>query len=63
MDEFYPIYYNVSCLYSGINWRSVPVKIRLAALLLIITLLLTACSYWVVEEAPVQVGQSTIQSE
>lgn len=63
MDEFYPIYYNVSCLYSGINWRFVPVKIRLAALLLIITLLLTACSYWVVEEAPVQVGQSTIQSE
>ena len=63
MDEFYPIYYNVSCLYSGINWRFVPVKIRLAALVILTAALLTACSYWVVEEAPVQVGQSTIQSE
>lgn len=63
MDEFCSIYYNVCCLYSGIYWRFVPVKIRLAALLLIITLLLASCGYWVVEDAPVQVGRSTIQSE
>lgn len=37
-------------------------KTRLAALLIaLLALLLTGCSYWVVEDAPVQVGVSVIR--
>lgn len=38
-------------------------KFRLAALLAAIALLLSACSYWVVEEAPVQVGSAVIEEK
>lgn len=31
-------------------------KIRLAVLVCLVAVLLSGCSYWVVEEAPVQVG-------
>lgn len=37
-------------------------KIRLAALICLIACLLSACSYWVVEDAPMQVGPSTVQA-
>lgn len=63
MDESFSIYYNGSCLYYGINWRFVPMKIRLMLLVCMLAVMLSACSYWVIEEAPVQVGQSTVQSE
>ena len=36
-------------------------KKRLALLICLLALLLTACGYWVVEEAPVQVGASVSQ--
>lgn len=38
-------------------------KIRLAALLCLIALLLSGCGYWVVEDAPVQVGSAAVQGE
>ena len=38
-------------------------KIRLAALICLIALLLSGCGYWVVEDAPVQVGSSVIQEK
>jgi len=38
-------------------------KIRLMLLVCMLAVMLSACSYWVIEEAPVQVGQSTVQSE
>lgn len=34
-------------------------KIRLALLLCLLTLLLTACGYWIVEDMPVQIGASS----
>ena len=38
-------------------------KIRLAILICLISCMLSACGYWVVEEAPVQVGPSVVQAE
>ena len=38
-------------------------KIRLAALLAAIILLLSACSYWVSEDEPVQVGSAVVREE
>jgi len=38
-------------------------KLRLAALLAAIVLLLSACSYWVIEDAPVQVGSAVVQEK
>lgn len=37
-------------------------KIQLALLLALLAVMLSACGYWVVEEAPVQVGSSVYQS-
>ena len=36
-------------------------KFRLIALLVLLCLLLGGCSYWVIEEAPVQVGSAYIR--
>ena len=36
-------------------------KIRLLIALLAALTLLTACGYWVVEEAPIQVGEAVIR--
>ena len=38
-------------------------KIRLAILICLISCMLSACGYWVIEEAPVQVGSSVVQAE
>lgn len=38
-------------------------KLRLAMLICILAALLTACGYWVVEEAPVQVGSPYVQMD
>ena len=38
-------------------------KFRLAALLAAIVLLLSACSYWLIEDEPVQVGSAVIREE
>lgn len=37
-------------------------KMKLALLLCLLSMLLTACSYWIVEDAPVQVGSSVVHS-
>lgn len=37
-------------------------KIRLALLLCMLCLLLTACGYWIVEDAPVQVGSAVVRT-
>ena len=37
-------------------------KIRLALLVCMLCLLLTACSYWIVEDAPVQVGSAVVRT-
>lgn len=37
-------------------------KLRLIALLALLCLLLGGCSYWVIEEAPVQVGSAYIRA-
>lgn len=37
-------------------------KIRLALLLCALSLLLTGCGYWLVEDAPVQVGDPVIRA-
>lgn len=37
-------------------------KLRFAALLLALTLLLSACSYWVVEAGSVQVGSAVART-
>lgn len=34
-------------------------KIRLALLLCLLTVLLTACGYWIVEDVPMQIGASS----
>lgn len=36
-------------------------KMKLALLLCILSMLLTACGYWIVEDAPVQVGSSAVR--
>jgi len=38
-------------------------KIRLAALICLIALLLSGCSYFLVEEAPVQVGSAMVHEK
>ena len=38
-------------------------KFRLAALLAAIILLLSACSYWVIEDEPVQVGSAVVYED
>lgn len=38
-------------------------KIRLAALICLIALLLSGCAYFLVEEAPVQVGSAVVQEK
>lgn len=38
-------------------------KIRLAALICMIALLLSGCAYFLVEEAPVQVGSAVIREK
>ena len=38
-------------------------KIRLLALICLLAVMLSGCSYLLVEQAPVQVGPSTFQSE
>ena len=37
-------------------------KIRLALLLCMLCVLLTACGYWIVEDAPVQVGSAVVRA-
>lgn len=37
-------------------------KLRLFCLLCILSILLTGCGYWLVEEAPVQVGSAIVQT-
>jgi len=37
-------------------------KIRLVLLVCVLSLLLTGCGYWVVEDAPVQVGSSLVRT-
>ena len=37
-------------------------KMKLALLLCLLSLLLTACGYWIVEDAPVQVGSSVVHT-
>ena len=36
-------------------------KMRLALMITLLALLLSGCSYWVVEDAPVQVGSSVVR--
>ena len=36
-------------------------KIRLAILIGLIAVMLTACGYWVVEESPVKIGSAALQ--
>ena len=36
-------------------------KMRLALMIILAALMLSACGYWVVEDAPVQIGSSTVQ--
>ena len=38
-------------------------KLRLAALLATIALLLSACSYWIIDDEPVQVGSAVVQEK
>ncbi len=38
-------------------------KYLLAVLLAILTLMLSACGYWVVEDAPIQVGSAIVTAE
>ena len=38
-------------------------KMKLALLLCLLSLMLTACGYWIVEDAPVQVGSSVVRTE
>ena len=38
-------------------------KIRLAALLAAVILLLSACSYWLIEDEPIQVGSAVVREE
>ena len=35
-------------------------KMKLALLLCLLSMLLTACGYWIVEDNPVQVGSSVV---
>jgi hypothetical protein len=35
-------------------------KMKLALLLCLLSMMLTACGYWIVEDAPVQVGSSVM---
>ena len=37
-------------------------RFRLALLLIAVAVLLTGCGYWVVEDAPVQVGSAYVSS-
>jgi len=37
-------------------------KIRLALLVCMLSLLLTSCGYWIVEDAPVQVGSAVVRT-
>lgn len=43
----------------NLDWRFVCMKIRLALLLCLLTVLLTACGYWIVEDVPMQIGASS----
>ena len=58
MDECDSIYYNGS--YRMILSEGLPMKMRLALMIILTALLLGGCSYWVVEDAPVQVGSSVV---
>lgn len=55
MDEWYSIYYNETYRYIPEDFS---MKMRLALLIILTAMLLGGCSYWVVEDAPVQVGSS-----
>lgn len=37
-------------------------KMKLALLLCLLSMLLTACGYWIVEDAPVQVGSPVVRA-
>lgn len=37
-------------------------KLRLALLLCVLSLLLTGCGYWLVEDAPIQVGNPVVHA-
>ena len=37
-------------------------KLRLALLICLIACMLSACGYWVVEDAPVQVGSAVVRT-
>lgn len=37
-------------------------RMKLALLLCLLSMLLTACGYWIVEDAPVQVGSAMVSA-
>ena len=60
MDESFSIYYNGRSVYIAYRGYAA-MKIRLAILIGLIAVMLTACGYWVVEESPVQIGSAVLQ--
>lgn len=59
MDKSSNIVYNKI---QKIPWRFVHMKFRLALLICILALMLTACGRWIVEDVHVQVGDPVVRT-
>ena len=61
MEEKASIYYNEYRSFERTRLEVAGMRIRLV-LLCVLCMLLTGCGYWIVEDAPVQVGSAVVRT-